>query len=386
MLSKNTILSTAVEDEYKIIEQIGEGGCGVVYSAKNSCGKNFAIKILKENNSIKTKIKRFKNEIDFCSRINHPNIVKVLDYGLYETKDVKYRFYVMPLYDSSLRKEINNGLEPEKIINIFNQLLAGLNFAHSKGTWHRDIKPENILFDSKNGMAVIADFGIAHFQEDSLITEVKTKPTDRLANFNYASPEQKIKGSSVDGRADVYALGLILNEMFTKKVIEGSFYTKISDVNTDFAYLDSFVDLLITQDLDMRLYPIEQVKNELSVSLQKSDAKLINKTEIIQSLSNIQSYITDHYRNGSSWCEKYSNDKIRQGSIYYSKCNEERSIVFLMSYSSLNYCISFQPLNYSENNYSFKIVERNTNYIKIKIVSNKYSNENVEFSWVAEGF
>ena len=128
---------------------------------------------------------------------------------------------------------MNNGLRGEDIFEIFVQLLQGLKYAHNRGVFHRDLKPENILFFDESNKAVLADFGIAHFSSDEMITVVKTKQNSRMANFQYAAPEQREKGRKIDGRADMYALGLMLNEMFTGQLVAGNNYKKIEDVNKE---------------------------------------------------------------------------------------------------------------------------------------------------------
>lgn len=270
MLRNGTILSTAFDD-YTIIEQIGQGGSGTVFLAESTDGDKFAIKAINKNNSNRNKIKRFKNEINFCLKNDHKNIIKIIDFGLYENDKLNCLFYVMPFYDSNLRKEIEKGIELNSIINIFLQLLSGLDFAHKKRIWHRDIKPENILYDTSNNTVIIADFGIAHFCEEDIITAVETKVADRLANFTYASPEQRTKGIPVDGRADIYALGLILNEMFTKSVVGGSSYKKIADITEEYSFLDELVDKIICQNFADRLFPINSIEIELFALLKAKD-------------------------------------------------------------------------------------------------------------------
>ncbi len=285
MLRNGTILSTAF-DEYTIENQIGQGGNGTVFLSKNTDGEKFAVKVINKDSSTQAKIKRFKNEMNFCLRTEHKNIIKIIDMGSYKSSNFDCLFYVMPFFDSNLRKEINKGIDAERIINIFLQLLSGLNYAHEKNIWHRDIKPENILYNSAENLAIIADFGIAHFCEEDIITAVETKATDRLANFTYASPEQKTKGIPIDGRADIYALGLILNEMFTKSVISGSNYKKISDVNTKYGFLDDLVDKIICQNQATRLFPIKNIEIEFSALLKaeqdKKDLQNIINQQIIQ--------------------------------------------------------------------------------------------------------
>lgn len=274
MLKKGIILETAFE-EYVIKEQIGQGGNGTVFLANTTIGDtSTAIKIIDKNTTSKDKVKRFRNEVNFCQKNTHPNIINVLDYGTYRNGNKDCLFYVMPYYESTLKKEIEKGIDPKRIIDIFTQILKGLEFAHQKGVWHRDIKPENILYNTKTNAAIVADFGIAHFCEEDIVTAVETKAVERLANYLYAAPEQRIKGKSVDGRADIFALGLILNEMFTKTVISGAKYKKIKDYFSEYAFLDSVVEELIGQDQNDRLYPIERVLIEIITRLKVETNKI----------------------------------------------------------------------------------------------------------------
>lgn len=281
MLKKGSVLSTAFE-EYTVKEQIGQGGNGTVFLVDSSDNEPFAIKIINKNLTSKDKIKRFKNEVNFCQKHSHPNIIKVIDYGVYQNGKLDCLFYVMPYYNSTLRKEIEKGINSEKVVSNYTQLLAGIEFAHQKGVWHRDIKPENILYDTKNQSVVIADFGIAHFCSDNIITAVETKVEEKLANYMYAAPEQRIKGQNVDGRADIFALGLILNEMFTKTVISGTNYKKIADCCKEYGFLDQVVDELISQDPVNRLFPVRKILIEIStlIKIESDKAELKKIVEI----------------------------------------------------------------------------------------------------------
>ena len=277
MLAKGTVLATPFE-EYTVEKQIGQGGNGTVFLAISSDKESFAIKIINKNLSRKTNIKRFKNEINFCQKDNHKNIIKVIDYGVYKNSDLDCIFYVMPFYDSTLRKEIEKGIDPPRALCVLFQLIDGLKFAHEKGIWHRDMKPENILYDTKNQLAIIADFGIAHFCEGDIITAVETQRGERLANYMYAAPEQRTKGANIDGRTDIFALGLILNEMFTNTVIGGSKYKKITNCCEEYGFLDKIVEELISQDPMNRLYPVEKVIIEISALIKlESDKKELKR-------------------------------------------------------------------------------------------------------------
>ena len=281
-VKKGTVVHTAFSD-YTIIKQVGAGGNGKVFSASNGDGKDVAIKFIDKNDSI-AKRKRFKNEIHFCEHHNCKNIVTIIDRGYFDENGTEYIFYVMPLYHQTLRDKMKSGLAPHQAIDIFVGIIQGLNEAHKCGVFHRDIKPENILFAEGSNVPVICDFGIAHFSEDELLTTVETKKTDRLANFQYAAPEQRQRGGQVDGRADVYAAGLILNEMFTGEIVQAKGYTTIADIDPDYDYLDTLFDEISGQNPENRLYPGNKILTELQVLTQRkqniSEIARINATTI----------------------------------------------------------------------------------------------------------
>lgn len=262
-LKKGTIVKT-VFDEYTIIEQIGEGGNGRVFLATTVAENKVALKFI-ERNIGGDKLKRFKNEIAFCEHNKHKNIVEIQDRGYAFLNDKDYVFYVMPLYKETLKDKIKNGIPHEKVLDIFIGLLEGLKFAHEHKSIHRDIKPENIMFEQDSFEPIICDFGIAHFAEEDLLTMVETKVTDRMANFQYAAPEQRQRGGNVCFQTDIYALALILNEMFTREIPQAAGYKKIETVNSEYKYLDDLFDQLFKQKPEDRLYPEIQILSELRV-------------------------------------------------------------------------------------------------------------------------
>ncbi len=250
-------------NKYTALEVIGEGGSGRIFKVLDESDDLYAIKLLDERKVTRDKIKRFRNEINFCTKYKHPNIVPIHDHGVFKVEQVSTPFYVMPLFQASLRELINDGIPPEKVLIYFDKMLSGIQAAHLRNVIHRDIKPENILYDKDFDNLLICDFGIAHFEEDDLLTAVETKDRERLANYQYASPEQRSRGQQVEIRADIYALGLILNEMFTKIVPAGSGYKTIISLYKDFEYLDDLVSDMIRQLPDDRPESIESVKNIL---------------------------------------------------------------------------------------------------------------------------
>jgi serine/threonine protein kinase len=273
---------------YVVDELIGEGGAGRVFGGVGPDDAKVALKVLDERTSTE-KRRRFKNEIAFLSRNRHPNIVPVTDHGVSRGQEINGPFYVMPRYDGSLRDVMQESPSPERVLPLFSQILDGVEAAHLQQVVHRDLKPENILYDRGSGRLAIADFGIAQFSEELVATLVETAPSQRLANFQYAAPEQRAKGQTVAQQADIYALGLILNEMFTGAVPHGTQYRLIENVDKQFAFLDPLVASMLAQSPTGRPGTIGEVKGLIqryrteAVSLQRIsqvDGNVIKASEI----------------------------------------------------------------------------------------------------------
>ena len=264
-MSKSPLPSSfeTATNEYKSEGSIGNGGCGTVFRVRDSDNSLYALKLLTEVEAIKRK--RFKNELTFCQENRHPHIVKVLDHGVAKSGDESRPFYVMPLYQSSLRTLMKKGIASEDVLKLFSDMLDGVEAAHLLGVFHRDLKPENLLVELPGPRIVVADFGIAHFEEELLKTIVETKVGDRVGNYLYSAPEQRITGPVPDHRADIFALGLILNEMFTGEVPHGTGHKPITSVEPDFAYLDPIVEKMIRQKPAERHGSIREIKSELNL-------------------------------------------------------------------------------------------------------------------------
>lgn len=235
---------------YSLIEPIGNGGSGEVWKASTN-KEYFAIKFLHSEET--KKIIRFENELKFCKENPHKNICFVIAEGEYNGKP----FYIMPLYEKTLREIINVEKDADLLIKYILQLCVAVKFAHNKDVIHRDIKPENILIDGKK--LVLADFGIAHFK-NSIIT----KPNDLLVSRNYLAPEQKLKNNAnnIEKSADIYALGLVINECFTKQNPAGSSFKVIADDYPLYFKFDKLVENMTKQNPNER-FTIEDVIVEL---------------------------------------------------------------------------------------------------------------------------
>ena len=267
-LKASVSLETAF-GEYTVDEILGEGGAGRVYGGKSADGERVAIKLLTQSSTDKKR--RFKNEIAFLAKNRHANLVPVTDHGLATSEALRGPFYVMPRYEGNLRQVMSQGIPPAKVMSLFSQILDGVEVAHLLKVTHRDLKPENVLMSDGGTRLAIADFGVASFTADQAATLVETAPTQRLANFQYAAPEQRTPGTSVAIPADIFALGLILNEMFTGAVPHGNSYKSITSVSAQHAYLDAIVTQMTKQAPTERPQSIQQVKTEI----QKSHAEAV---------------------------------------------------------------------------------------------------------------
>lgn len=262
--------------DYSFIEILGQGGQGVVVLTKDSDGIEKAVKIMKLPNSggnaNKAKIERLKNDIEFCSQYNHENIIQYHLHGEHPNngQKVKFLYAVMDYFPKNLRDVIDESesYSPEQRLNYLIQLSKAINDAHDRGIIHRDIKPENILI--KDNTLVLTDFGIAHFKDSNL-----TQDNDLLNNRNYLAPEQKNRGNAttITGAVDVFALGLIINECFTKSNPHGNDYPLISNYYPFLFELDDLVEKCLNSDSKNRI-SINGVLSEIKNIYQNLKSKL----------------------------------------------------------------------------------------------------------------
>lgn len=198
---------------YEIKKEIGRGGMGIVYKAVQlSLGREVAIKILPPQLSLETEfVQRFFREARSAANLKHPNIVTIHDVG--EEKGTYY-FAMEYLEGGSLEERIKKqgAFSLEEAESIISQIAGALDYAHNNGIIHRDIKPGNIIIDGE-GRAVITDFGIAKAAYDQKLTKTGMS----VGSPEYMSPEQ-VKGHEIDGRADIYSLGIVFYQMLCGKV------------------------------------------------------------------------------------------------------------------------------------------------------------------------
>jgi hypothetical protein len=198
---------------YRVIARIGEGGMAIVYRAyQESLGRYVAVKVLRGELAHDPEFTtRFRREALAAARLSHPNILPVYDAGTAEGLS----YIVMDFAEAgSLKDVIAQGpLPPEQAVDLAAQLADALDYAHRQGLVHRDIKPGNILI-AQDGRPLISDFGIARAAFDSMRL---TRTSALIGTPEYMAPEQA-EGQPLDGRADLYALGIVLYEMLTGRV------------------------------------------------------------------------------------------------------------------------------------------------------------------------
>lgn len=205
---------------YKLLQQIGEGGCGVVYMAEQEepVRRRVALKIIKLGMDTRGVIARFEAERQALAMMDHPNIARVLDGGTTETGRP---YFVMELVRGIKITEYadQSNLATADRLQLFIQVCNAIQHAHQKGIIHRDIKPSNILVTLHDGVPVpkVIDFGIAKAIEQKLTDKTLfTQFQSFIGTPAYMSPEQaEMSGLDIDTRSDIYSLGVLLYELLT---------------------------------------------------------------------------------------------------------------------------------------------------------------------------
>jgi WD40 repeat protein/tRNA A-37 threonylcarbamoyl transferase component Bud32 len=205
---------------YKLLEKVGEGGCGVVYVAEQTAPvrRRVALKVIKVGMDTKQVVARFEAERQALAMMDHPNIAKVLDAGTTETGRP---YFVMELVRGIKITDYCDQaqLSTQERLDLFIKVCQAIQHAHQKGIIHRDIKPSNILVTLHDGVPVpkVIDFGIAKATEGRLAdATVYTQLHQFIGTPAYMSPEQaEMSGLDIDTRSDIYSLGVLLYELLT---------------------------------------------------------------------------------------------------------------------------------------------------------------------------
>jgi eukaryotic-like serine/threonine-protein kinase len=225
------IVGRTIAGKYAILRKLGEGAMGVVYLARQvALDKTVAIKILHRELAVdETFVERFRREARAASRLDHPNSIRVFDFGQEPDGLLYLAMEYVEGHDLFTVLSERGPLPPATIVELLSQVLAALAVAHDLGVLHRDLKPENIMIVRGQGddlqpvdVVKVCDFGIAK------IVDASAPPSDDTARRNttrglivgtpeYMSPEQA-RGETLDGRSDLYAVGVVLYELLTGRV------------------------------------------------------------------------------------------------------------------------------------------------------------------------
>ena len=209
-------LVRALAGTYTLLQEIGRGGMGVVYAARDvRLDRLVAIKVLPDLVSSSDVRERFLREARAAARLSHPSIVPI--YAADEREGVT--FLVMAFVDGaplSNRFQAGSSLAPAEVVPILADVARALAAAHQRGVIHRDVKPDNILVDRATGRAMVTDFGIARLA-DATQAGALTRTGQVLGTVGYMSPEQ-VMGGAMDGRSDLYSLGVVAFECLSGRL------------------------------------------------------------------------------------------------------------------------------------------------------------------------
>ncbi len=217
-----SLTNQVLDTRYQVSRKLGEGGMSYVYEAIDlHTGESLAVKVLspklsRDSNSVE----RLRREAGLAMRLVHPNVCRILRLG--ETEDGLI-YLVMPYLRGELmsdREAKTGAMDVETGLEYAIQICAGLHYAHQQHIIHRDLKPENIMLvpaDEVRDLAVIMDFGLAKQNRADPSLAKLTATGIILGTPEFMSPEQ-IRGKDIDGRSDIYALGILAYEMFTTRL------------------------------------------------------------------------------------------------------------------------------------------------------------------------
>ena len=201
-----TALAAKLQSQYRIVRLLGRGGMGSVYLARDlTLEREVAIKVIKTADDSREIYDRFRREARTAAKLSHPNIVSLHAFG--EVEGMPY--YVMGYVRGEsladrLRRE--GKLPEEEARRVFAEIADALDHAHRQGVIHRDVKPDNVLLDDESGRALLTDFGVAKAVDKG---ETLTRHGSVVGTPHYMSPEQASGRSDIDGRSDIYSLGVM---------------------------------------------------------------------------------------------------------------------------------------------------------------------------------
>lgn len=274
---------------YEIIDELGRGAMGIVYKGEDpKIHRTVAIKTVRlsdfDEDMVDEMKERFFREAESAGLLTHPNIVTIYDAG--EEHDLAYiAMEFLKGHDLEGNTKEDNLLPVRETLSVVAQVAEALDFAHSKGIVHRDIKPANIMMVDETGEVKVTDFGIARITSSS-----KTKTGVIMGTPSYMSPEQ-VAGKKVDGRSDIFSLGVVLYEMlsgskpFTGEDMTSLMYMiakekhpSVKSVNSKVpAVIEKIIDRALEKDVEKRYRKAGQMAEHLKIVIKKIDEALDKK-------------------------------------------------------------------------------------------------------------
>ncbi len=269
--------------ELEILEVIGQGGMGIVFKARQPrLDRLVALKILPPALAAQPGFsERFTREARVLARLAHPHIVAIYDFG----ESAGFFYLTMEFVNGvNLRAAMRAGVKPEQALLLVPKICEALQFAHDHGVLHRDIKPENILLDTR-GTPKLADFGIAKLTGDGTDEPHATHTShpgltstgSTLGTAAYMAPEQIEKPATVDHRADIYSLGVVLYEMLTGELPLGRFAAP-SEKSTVNRGVDEVVMRALEKERDRRQQSATEMKTQVEGAISQTPAPTPSRT------------------------------------------------------------------------------------------------------------
>ncbi|HZK78489.1 MAG TPA: protein kinase, partial [Gemmatimonadaceae bacterium] len=206
-------MASVLAPNYEVDSEIGRGGMGIVYCAMDKrLKRNVAIKLLPPELAFRADIRsRFLREAETAAQLSHPNIVPI--YNVEERENLVYFIMAFIAGDNLATRLLEQGaMDPAEVRRILREVADALAYAHKRNVVHRDIKPDNILLDADSGRAMVTDFGIARALTDKGDSRL-TATGMAIGTPAYMSPEQSAGESDIDGRSDLYSLGVVGYQM-----------------------------------------------------------------------------------------------------------------------------------------------------------------------------
>lgn len=254
--------------KWKVSETIGQGGQGQIHLVKDSSSINEGVFALKRLMNI-NRLNRFKDEIKACMELEHPNIVKVVDYDY----DNSHPFMVMEYYENGTLNNLDlNSYSLEDKLILFRKICVAVAFAHENSVVHRDLKPENIFLNNDNE-PVVGDFGLCYSDDEG---DRITLTEEAVGSRYYMAPElEDGKIEEVSYSSDVYSLGKILYWLITGNIFsrekhhEGKYDITQNNQNSKFYLINEFLDKMINSDPKERLESSGVVLKELNILIRR---------------------------------------------------------------------------------------------------------------------